>query len=137
MYQSCMQRKEKFFSGNTILDEAIMLLIFKRKEYRSDEDIQKLIRATRNMEFFRKMNDKKSNIENQLHQKLCKSMEHQFIHKVNKFKAPLLIFLNFYNYIGKSSILLKSSFRQFLYSIEGKSFNFNLKNRLRNKIRNI
>lgn len=77
-----MQKKDKFFTGNKALDEAIMLLIFKRRENRSEEDIQKLIRASQDMNFFRKINEKKSNNEHNLHYKLCKAMDHQYLRKV-------------------------------------------------------
>lgn len=71
-----LEKKHKFLTGDKILDEAVMLLIFKRREYRSEEDFKKLIRATEDMDFFKKLNQKKINVENELHMQLAKAMDH-------------------------------------------------------------
>lgn len=68
-------------SEDKILYEAVQLLQHKKKENRSEEDLNRLMKATMHMDFFKKINKKKSNQEGNLHWNLCRAMEHQFFPK--------------------------------------------------------
>ncbi|KAL4478319.1 hypothetical protein ABPG72_009555 [Tetrahymena utriculariae] len=72
-----INQKSKFKANNTI-EKALRILIYKKREQRNNEDIATLQKATIDMNFFKELLSKKSNIQNNIHQNLCKAMQYEY-----------------------------------------------------------
>ncbi|KAL4452880.1 hypothetical protein ABPG74_002445 [Tetrahymena malaccensis] len=72
-----INQKSKFKANNTI-EKALRILIYKKREQRNNEDITTLQKATIDMNFFKELLSKKSNIQNNIHQNLCKAMQYEY-----------------------------------------------------------
>ncbi|EAR98388.2 cyclic nucleotide-binding domain protein (macronuclear) [Tetrahymena thermophila SB210] len=72
-----INQKSKFKANNTI-EKALRILIYKKREQRNNEDLATLQKATIDMNFFKELLSKKSNIQNNIHQNLCKAMQYEY-----------------------------------------------------------
>ena len=61
-----------------LLKEGINILQKSDSQQRTEEEIILLVKVTEFMEFFKKLNEKKRNIENNLHHKCCRKLKYEY-----------------------------------------------------------